>query len=78
MIAPMVLLRSDVADILEPDTDDLPATAPCWHQAGTAGRIETYRKRVERGEPIFHPHDSTEVMPKFAFTPETGPSKWGR
>lgn len=75
MIAPMVL-RSDVADILEPDTDDLPPA--CWHQAGTAGRIETYRKRVERGESIFHPHDSTEVKPKIAFIPETRPSKWGR
>ncbi len=70
MIAPMVLL--------EPETDDLPLSSmPTSHRAGTQGKIEVMRKRVERGESIFHPHDSTEVKPKFAFIPEIGPSKWG-
>jgi hypothetical protein len=70
MIAPMVLL--------ETDTDDLPLAAmPTSHRAGTQGKIEVMRKRVERGESIFHPNDNREVKPKFAID-ATGPSKWGR
>jgi hypothetical protein len=41
-----------------------PATKPCVHPTGSAGRIATYRARFERGEQLFHEGDAkTTVAP---------------
>jgi hypothetical protein len=34
----------------------------CGHPAGSMERIAAYRKRVERGEALYHPSDSKAVV----------------
>jgi hypothetical protein len=34
----------------------------CGYPAGSMERIAAYRKRVERGEAIFHPQDSKAII----------------
>jgi hypothetical protein len=36
---------------------------PCESVAGSAERIATYRRRVERGEQLFHPSDAKTIVP---------------
>lgn len=40
------------------------AKESCGSVAGSPERIETYRKRVEAGERLFHPNDNRELMPQ--------------
>ena len=33
----------------------------CMHAAGSLGRLQTYRRRVELGQPIFNPADKQAI-----------------
>ena len=46
---------------VEPDDPPLPAM-PTSHWAGSRAKVEIMRERVERGECIFHPHDSNVIL----------------
>jgi hypothetical protein len=42
---------------------DLPlASSSCPHPAGSIEKIEVMRRRVERGEQVFHPNDNREIL----------------
>ena len=47
----------------EDDFEPIPAVEPTKTLIGSRERIACYRERVSRGESIFHPWDTTEVIP---------------
>ena len=66
----------------EPEGPPLPAM-PTSHCAGSQGKIEAMRQRVERGEAVFHPDDSKQkVEQRFRSCPNAsqnlGVAKTGR
>jgi len=50
------------------DEDFEPVGGPDWlptdHPAGTPGKIAVLAERVEKGQPLWHPHDCEKVKPK--------------
>lgn len=51
----------------EPEPDDLMDTPPlpptsCPHPVGSPERVETYRRRVELGQHLYHPSDSRVIL----------------
>jgi hypothetical protein len=47
----------------KPPEPDLPlASSSCPHPAGSFEKIEVMRRRVERGEQVFHPNDNREIL----------------
>ena len=37
-------------------------TSPCPHPVGSPERVETYRRRVELGQHLYHPSDSRVIL----------------
>ena len=63
-----LMLRSEITygQLSTPLQEAPLPSVPTWHLCGSREKIEILRQRVERGEELFHPEDSTaEVAPGY-------------
>lgn len=56
---PIELIDDDTEEIDEPFESMAMPARPTKHLPGTNAKIEVLRRRIERGEQLWHPYDTT-------------------